>query len=261
MVRSPHETTAAQSDGDSIAACTSQLIDLIIVNACVQYEQYGGCQCSIHALTVHMFKTTFSQLQKYVFVGRCAVGRAGGKESMAPWQSNIDEVERSHWIANTCTKQHGNKITIIWHWWVGELSQLLHANCGWTIDCQKATEDGKVIHSHSTVNILGDIATQTSMSRFFVHVRFGYILCWLTLAAFIGISCVSTSWNVGVYAKSTGAMFCSSTVLGLRVGNSHVYTVRPWLNWLETTRGFEFWAMSRISSGKPSEFRSCLGIS
>lgn len=25
--------------------------------------------------------------------------------------------------------------------------------------------------------------------------------------------------NVGVHAKSTGAMFCSSTVLGLRVGN------------------------------------------
>lgn len=111
--------------------CTSQLIDLIMLNACVQYEQYGGCQCSIHALTVHMFKTTFSQLQKYVYVGRWCVERKSRQHTRRRSrrrERKYGSLTKQYWWSGTIsldckymhrtTRQQDNNYLTLVSWWI-----------------------------------------------------------------------------------------------------------------------------------------------
>ena len=186
-----------------------------------------GMSMQHSCMTVHKFKfrNTFllADVALKARVGSThSVGCAGGKESMAPWQSKIDEVTWCDGLLggttsldckymHETTRQQANS----WRWWVGELSQPFACEL-WVNHWLSKSRYYEICNSYFNVKVSCSRQTWVhSMLIFWVHV----------------------SWKVRVHAKSTGERFCSSTILRLRVGNSHV---KPWLSWLETTRGFEF---------------------
>ncbi len=189
-----------------------------------------GMSMQHSCMTVHKFKFRNTCLLADVAlkarVGSThSVGCAGGKESMAPWQSKIDEVTWCDGLLcgttsldckymHKTTRQQANS----WRWWVGELSQPFACEL-WVNHWLSKSKHYEICNSYFNVKVSCSRQTWVhSMLIFWVHV----------------------SWKVRVHAKSTGERFCSSTILRLRVGNSHV----------KRHVVLSFCARSRISSGK-----------